>query len=218
MSLTRILFIAVLLLTSNAVSVYSMEIVEPKVGEVFSPGAKLRVVVRPAAGERILSVGIGFDELQFDGSLNAFVREYPIPNNANPGELEFKVEALTESKEIITATRKFSVALPSSVRLEGLEVDPAFLLLQMLPSGSDPKKTKIYETERIGVAGVYSDGYKRDIASSLLGTTYKSSDESIVTVDSEGLAIAKKVGRTKIVITNGGKEVSVNVIVKEKTR
>ena len=205
-----------MVLFNFAASAYAVDIVEPTVGKVFYPGSKIRVVVKPALGEKLISVGVGFDEIPFDNSVSGFVREFPVPNNANPGELEFKIEALTESKTIVVLTRKIRVVLPPTVKMDGLEIDPALLFLQKLPFGSDPKKERVYGTERIGVAGVYSDGYKRDIASSASGTKYKSGDESIVTVDAEGLAMGQKAGRAKIIITNSGKEVSVDVIVKEK--
>lgn len=206
----------VCLLSCLAANAFAIEIIEPKEGQVYNPDSIIRAVIKPALGENFLSVGIGFDEISFDNVLGAFVKEYPVPKDVNPGMVEFKVEALKESKDIITLTRKIYITLPSTVRLERMEVDPTLMFLQKLPSGSDPKKERIYGTERIGVAGIYSDSFKRDIASSSSGTTYKSSNEEIVTVDTEGLATARKTGQAKIFISNSGKEISVDVIVKEK--
>jgi hypothetical protein len=207
--------LGVLFVVGFVVRVYAMEVLEPTAGEVYYPDSKVRVVVKPSSGENIVSVGIGFDEVPFDNSLGAFVREFPMPTNALTGEVEFVVEALTESHEILTVSRKINIKLPPSVKLESIEIDPALLFLQKLPVWSDANKIRIYGTERIGVAGVYSDGYKRDIASAALGTIYRSSDESIVTVDTEGLATAKNTGLAKIFISNSGKEITVDVIVKE---
>lgn len=199
-------------------SCYGLTITKPSSGSVFHPGDKVLVKVEPSANENLKAVFI------FAGKIG-----YSTIDLFAPYELEFVIDNNFVGTDKIVASGKlvdgtiieteieFKVVLPATVKLDSLEIDPALLFLQKLPVGSDPNKIRIYGTERIGVAGVYSDGYKRDIAPSMSGTTYRSSDDSIVIVDSEGLATAKAPGRAKIFISNSGKEVSADVIVKNVT-
>lgn len=194
---------------------FAFEIVEPTEMQVYEVGTKINIVVKPSPGDKIISVGVGFDEIPFNSLKEVFAREFPISSDAIPGELEFKVDTLSDTRDVVSQTRKIKVILPRSVNLESLEIDPVFLYLQKLPIESELNDIRIYGTERIGVAGVYSDGYKRDIAPSSSGTTYRSSNESIVIVDTEGLAEAKAPGQAKIFVSNSGKEISIDVIVEE---
>ena len=52
------------------------------------------------------------------------------------------------------------------------------------------------------VYGIYSDGVTRDI--SRHGTTFSSSDPSLVSIDAEGKMIAHKAGNVSILMTNSG--------------
>lgn len=197
---------------------YGLTITKPPTGSVFHSGDKVLVNVEPSANESLQGVFI------FTGKLG-----YSTIDMFAPYELEFVVDHDFVGTDKIVASGKmvdgktveteveFKVVLPDSVRLVSLSVWPTTLILYKLPeSVIDARRKQVFETEDLSVGGVFSDGYKRSVTSASSGTTYQSSDEGIVTVDSEGLAMAKKAGRAKIVITNNGKEISVNVIVKEK--
>jgi hypothetical protein len=68
--------------------------------------------------------------------------------------------------------------------------------------------------EQLHVTGIYSDGVRRNIRSSALGTKYTSQNPSIATVDSEGMVSGHTAGKTIITVTN--KQFSSNVEVEVK--
>lgn len=203
---------------------YALEIVTPPQNTKVNPGDVVTIEVVPSPGEEI---GV----IYFDGLfgekmyLPPYIYRHKIgpqdlgnilidifslkPESAGP--FERADDAFSSSAELHLIS-----TLPDSVKLEKLSVWPTTLILYKLPdTGVDPRRKQIFETEDLSVGGLFSDGYKRSVTYSS-GTTYKSSDVGIVTVDTEGTATARKPGRAKIVIANSGKEVSVDVIVKEK--
>ena len=67
--------------------------------------------------------------------------------------------------------------------------------------------------EQLRVTGMYSDGILRDVTNSALGTTYTSSDESIVVVSQDGLLMAKAPGAAIVTARNGASETATFVLV-----
>lgn len=66
----------------------------------------------------------------------------------------------------------------------------------------------------VPVVGQYSDGVARRITGPSSGSTYRSSDDRVVTVDADGLARVVGNGRATITVTNGGKTGSLEVLVR----
>jgi len=88
------------------------------------------------------------------------------------------------------------------------------MILYKAPADLNPDDKKTLEERQITVAGIYSDGFNRQITSSSMGTTYTSSDEKIVKVDSEGKVTPQALGTANITIRNGKYSATVKVIVK----
>ena len=63
------------------------------------------------------------------------------------------------------------------------------------------------------VVGIFSDGVARQIRFESTGTTYKSSDQNVVTINPDGLLRLVGNGTATITATNRGKEASLEVIV-----
>jgi hypothetical protein len=210
-----LLFVAIVTFANSTYS-NALTITTPTPGRKFSPGDKVVVRVNTEINEDILGVFIFTYKLGYStiAMMPPYVLEFVIDETFTGKDKIVASGKLSNGKMIETEV-EFEVVLPLSIKLENLTIDPSSLFLQKLPINSDPNKIIIYGTEHIGVAGIYSDGYKRDISSASSGTIYRSSDESIVAVDSEGLATAKNAGRAKIFISNSGKEISVDAIVKE---
>jgi hypothetical protein len=197
---------------------HALEIVQPEEGQKFVAGATVRVVVKPQADEQWMGVSIGFESLQYNNTIGAYVREFPVPIDEELGTYEFKVDALSASKQIVELKRSINIILPPTVTLKKIEVNPNPAFLYKLPIGSDPNRVEIFETQDLSVSGIYSDGVQRLITLSSAGTTYASSDEKIVTVDANGKLFAKNVGVVSITIRNNGLKAIVRVIVKAKMR
>jgi chorismate synthase len=77
---------------------------------------------------------------------------------------------------------------------------------------------EILKTKEIGVAGVFSDGVRRSIKGSSFGTTYQSSNQDVVTVDSEGVLHAIGIGKAIITIRNGDQTAKTDIEVRAKAR
>lgn len=210
LKIAEIILVAVWILTNTSV-LWAFDVIEPSEGQKFELGSVIRVLIRPQTGEKIISVGVGFDEIPYNSNLGAFVREFPILKEANPGERVLKIEALSETKDILEATRKMYITLPSTVMLTGIQVERTRLYLTKVPEGT--KGARFYETKRLRVKGQYSDGVERDASNSATGTTYSTSDEKIATVDSNGLVTAVAPGTTKITVKNGDKQLVIDVAV-----
>lgn len=99
------------------------------------------------------------------------------------------------------------VMLPVATTLTGLRVnnDQKDLFLR---TGT---QRKIY------VYGQFSDGVERQVSSSGMGTTYKSNDEKVASVDNDGRVSALSPGKAKITVRNGAEALTINVDVKPKS-
>lgn len=165
----------------------ALEIVQPIEGQVFEVGSTVHVIVKPAIGENWIAVGIGFESLSYNARMGAYVRDFPLPkDDGDLGAYEFKVEALSESKQIVELKRKIVVVLPSGVMLKSIDAYPNPVFLSVLPIGSDPKRVAALGTEKLSIAGKYSDGVRRSFSDAAFNTTYTTSNERVVKVDSIG--------------------------------
>jgi len=70
------------------------------------------------------------------------------------------------------------------------------------------------DVRRLSVTGLYDDGIGRTITSPATGTTYMSSDPSIVTVSAEGALQPEINGVATVVVSNGAVQDSIPVDVR----
>jgi len=129
------------------------------------------------------------------------------------GIITFYVRAYDKSGQETELKRSLLVKLPPNVVLQSIIVDD-YKTLFKLPMGSSPEEMQRIESRQLRVKGMYSDGVKRKLTSSASGTTYTSSDETIVKVDKEGKVTAQGIGKAKITIRNGSYSATVDVVVK----
>jgi len=171
-----------------------VRIVSPVAGQQFAPGDKVSIVVEvaPSLGATDGSVGLaGLGSLKaksFTGT--RFTADFVIPNHyAGPltlwpdvwaGEtvlgpkVSIKVRPLTPPKQLSVPNRYYYVSLPRA------------------------------NPEHLSVKGRYAKGVERDLSSSASGTTYVSSNASVVSVDREGVCTVIANGLAVIAIENGG--------------
>ncbi|MCL5024393.1 MAG: Ig-like domain-containing protein [Nitrospirae bacterium] len=190
-------------------------ITEPKPGTIYHPGDRvtLRVVTDP--NEQPVAVYLYATNMQYSDLYSA-----------PPYELTFTIPADFTGKDILVASERFSddkiietqveitVILPTNITLQGINASPTFILLQKMPSGSDPNDVRAYETDSLAVSGTYSDGVKREITASASGTTYTSSNEKVVTVSPDGKVTAQGLGNATITVRNGKYSATVKIVVK----
>jgi hypothetical protein len=206
-----------IMVTSVSAS-WAFSIAEPKPGTVFHPGDKVTVLAQAAAGESVKAIW-------FYSSL----MEKTIIDTPPTFKFTFTIDADFVGKEKIIASAKLAdgsiveaestinVELPSNISIKRISVDPSIIFLSKLPTGSSANRVRIFETHRLGVGGVYSDGVQRQITSSA-GTTYTSSNETVATVSPDGLVTAKGVGTAIVTVKNGESAATVKVVVKMKDK
>ncbi len=210
-----ILKLTLLILVMNLFThnVWALTIISPKEGQVVYQGDKLTVIVKPDSGEKWEEVLLDIYPMSYNILTNEYKEEIEIPEDET-GMIDFDVLAYDKSGNKVKLTRNLFVKLPPNVVLQGIGVDPDFMVVYKLPPESDPKDIQKYEFRQIGVGGIYSDGVQRYITSSTDGTTYTSSNEQVVTVDKEGKVSAKGIGKAIITVRNGKYSATVDVVVK----
>jgi len=98
------------------------------------------------------------------------------------------------------------VKLPGSVTLMGIR------------SGDDKKSfvMRPYAVSKLSIFGRYSDGMERDVSSEEAGTTYDSTNKTIVLVNAQGYVTARGAGRAQVIVKNGGHTLQLHVTVQLK--
>ncbi len=199
----------------NSSPVSGFTIIEPISGQTYHPGDRVTLKAATGPNEQPVAVYLYATHMQYSDL-------YSTP----PYELTFTIPADFTGQDTLVASEKFSdgkiietrveinVILPSNVTLQGISVDPTFILLQKMPAGSDANKVRAFETANIGVGGMYSDGIERGLTSPAKGTTYISSNEKVATVDAEGNVTAQGLGDATITVRNGKYSATVKVVVK----
>jgi hypothetical protein len=173
--------------------------------------------VKPQPGEKWKGVAAAFEALSFDKTLGAYVGRFPVPARAQLGPREIMITALSNEDEEVKLKRNIVIVLPSNIKLQKLLVDTDPIIMTKLPPGEDPNMIRVFETEKLGVGGMYSDGVERDTSSAASGTTYQSSDEKVVKIDPNGNITAVSPGTAVITIRNGDQSAKVKVIVKQES-
>lgn len=204
--------IVVLIMSLFAHNVWALTIVSPKEGQVVYQGDRLTVIVKPETGEDWKEVLIEIVPMSYNFLTKEYKAEIEIPREKT-GVINFYVLAYDKSGKEIELKRSLFVKMFPNVVLKSIIIDD-YEVMYKLPSGSSPEEVERVETNQLYFQGMYSDGVKRKIASSASGTTYTSSDVTIVKVDTEGKMTAQGIGRAKITVKNGNHSATVIVVVK----
>lgn len=197
-----------------SVDSWAATIVSPKEDEQVDAGSWITVTVKPEPGEDWQGFIIEFKTLEYDAVNKVYKTTIQVPNDALGFRNDLRVIGVDSARNKVELTRRVFVKLPSNVVLQGIRVGEELMVLYIAPPDSSLEDRQRIETDEVSVAGIYSDGISRLITPSAMGTTYVSSDEKVVTVDSEGKLAAKALGRSKIAVRNGKYSAAVRVVVK----
>jgi len=196
-------------------SASALQMLSPKEGESVYAGSDLTIIVKPDAGESFKAVATtSFEPLIYDPLKNEYRIKIKVPQHLIGVIDDLIVIGVDMAGNEIELKRNIFVKLQPNVVLQSISLSNEIMAIRKVPQGSniiDPAKI---ETRQLGVAGIYSDGVSRQLASSAMGTTYISSDEKIATVSPEGKVTAQGVGTATITVRNGKYSTTVKVIVK----
>jgi len=209
--------IVVLIMSLFAHNVWALTIAYPIEGDTFYAGSQLTVIVKPDTNEKFETVLFGIYPMSYDPSRNEYSYSLTIPKYLSGHIDDLIVIASHVSGNVTELRRGIFVKLPSNVVLQSIVAGDAgddFVSMRKMPDGSNATDVERYETRQLTTYGRYSDGVNRELTSSASGTTYSSSDETIVKVNSEGKMAAQGLGKAKITVKNGNYSATVDVIVK----
>ncbi len=177
-----------------------IEIVRPKSGQTFQSGDRLIVEVsvqNPAL--RIFLLVTPFGTVDFPSGLRKV--ELVIPPETVGTQSVMVVAKDQQMTAMASDEVSIDVGAPKSSALTALKVEPSEFF-SIIPS-----------TSQIVVKGVYSDGATRDVTDGA-GTTFTSSNPSIVAVDEHGVMTAQASGTATITVRHQGKQARVTATVK----
>jgi len=194
---------------------FALQIISPKEGQVVYQGDRLTVIVKQDTGEDWKEMLIEAVPMSYNFLTNEYKAEIEIPRDETTGIISFFVAGYYRDGKELLLKRSLFVKLPPNVVLQSIVVfDQDYMLLYKLPAGSDPTDMQRIESRQLSVSGIYSDKVKRKLTTSASGTTYTSSNEKVVTVNSEGKITSQGFGNAKITVRNGKLSADVEVVVK----
>ena len=123
------------------------------------------------------------------------------------GAVPIEVRSINSKEVTSTASVTIHINLPPVLPLISLRIHAEQRKLVLEGVG---------EHENLQVIGEFPDGTVRFVSKEMFGTTYRSGDEQIVTVDVNGLVTAVGLGETTIQVRNGERETQAQIIVRSK--
>jgi len=215
---TKAIILIILLLFLYSQLACALEITYPTEGETLTAGSQLNIIVKPALGEKWETVLLGIYPMSYDSIKNEYSYTLTIPKNLSGYITDTIVIAADGTGKVVELKRNFFVQMPPDVVLQGIVAGGSgggrLVVLEKMPLDSSAVDIENFEREQLSVHGRYSDNVNRELTSSASGTTYTSSDETIVKVDAEGKVTAQGIGRAKITVRNGNYSATVDIIVK----
>ena len=192
----------------------SIQITAPEKSAAFRPGASMKMRIDIPPGLPVAKVT--YTLLEEDRALEdkvepppsstsetaPFEAELPIPQEAVGPYRLLAVAQVRERRGFYVLFDETSLSVMPDVPLEALRAE------------SPVRFTKtIGEVQMLTVRGVYADRIVRDLTSAATGTSYRSSDPSIVRVNADGRAQAVGEGTAEITARNQGREDKIRAVV-----
>jgi len=175
-----------------------IRIVSPVEGQVFEPGDTFQVVVEITDPSFVGGIQASIPFIgAFDDEAAPYELTVTVPERAS-GKLEVKANGFTHdgSRFHIHDAQPVTIIVRRSTPPDRLIVED-WVGIRM------PQPANDRNPPRVSVKGIYN-GVEVNLNPSVTGTTYTSSDTSIVTVDSEGVLTPVSLGRAVITVENQG--------------
>jgi len=177
-------------------------VTQPVEGSTFAPGDTVTFSVEAAPGavaSDLMIASQASPNLASSATL-PFSTTFTIPSDF-AGPLLSVVSVFDGAGTLVDVVERTIVVVPTAA-LESLEVRP-----------TDARLVRPGDERVLYVSGQYADGVERTIAALQTGTTYVSSDPTIVTVSTDGRLYAESYGQATVTVANGARSVEVAVTV-----
>ena len=169
-----------------------IQFTSPANGASVQPGEQVTVTLTTTGNltlANVLILAAGSDAVELFNS--PFTVGLPVPDNAYG---DFVISVLGEGTDGQLYSAYVTLSVQSTAVLQQVNVSPDALFLDLGTSLS------------LSVTGTYSDGTVRSLGSAAQGTTYKSSDESLLSVDENGTVTPHAVGVGYVQVTPASSE------------
>jgi hypothetical protein len=175
----------------------ALDIATPVSGAIVRSGTSVTVRVTPAAGEQITDVTFVTREGGTTAAPGVLQADVPIP--------------------IASVGPEFIVAW---ARLADGGVSVAFVQVVADPGGLQQIKVEVLplldtigEVARLQVTGIFLDGVSRDLSGADRGTTYESTNASVLAVHPSGIVQARGRGTAQVIVTSRGRSAVATIVV-----
>ncbi len=178
----------------------ALQIVAPVAGITLAPGASVTVRVVPEAGEQIATVAIGIGTESVDGTVLAS------PAGAFEATVIVPKPAVGPNFIVAVAT-----LVGGGIAFDFIDVLVEPGPLRSLILSSIPTMGRVGQVVQLFVKGVFEDGVIRTLTLPETGTTYSTSNDTVLGMHASGLIQARRKGFAEIRVTNRGKTTSAEV-------
>jgi pimeloyl-ACP methyl ester carboxylesterase len=175
---------------SGAVESASIDIESPVEGASYAPGDSVHVAVNVTGAPDVVAIATNGDDFEILEA-GPYDRTFTIPDDF-VGSYTVLVIARNADDRFATAERTVNVT--TSATLQTLRVAP----------DSDPTYLSPGVVVPLDVQGDFSDGVTRNVTAAVTGTTYESSDPTVVTVSADGELTSVGYGAATVTVANSG--------------
>lgn len=196
------------ILACFATSARAVEIISPKDGDVVPIGSEVVIQVQASPGDDIVRAYLSHsDEAMKHNDQTGYFEQRIKLRGDTLGAVPIEVRSINSKEVSSTASVTIHINLP-----------PAFPLISLRIHAEQRKLVLegIGEHENLQVIGEFPDGTVRFVSKEIFGTTYRSGDEHVVTVDANGLVTSVGFGQTTVQVRNGERETQALIIVRSK--
>ena len=214
-----VLMASALTLAIQAPEAFAFQLAEPRNGAMVRPGGMIKVKVAIPPGLPVVQVTYTLyeedrapeDKVESPPQVVAqsapFEAAVPVPLEAAGGMRLLAVAQVAERRGQYVLFDEITFRVEPAAALTGLQAEVPVRFSQTLG-----------EVKFLSVRGKYADKVVRDLTPGHTNTAYRSSNDKIVRVNSDGRAQAVGVGNAEIVASNNRKEFKVPVVVQPENR
>jgi len=195
----RVLFLAAAAL-ALCTPAEALHVVSPAPGTVVKPGDLVDLVLALDPGEASTNVGV-----MSDGQAVQAMQDGPVWR----GKVRIATE--TVGGDLLVG---YAVLTGGGVAFADVQVTVDAGAVRSLFLDVPLKFTHAGETAGVEVRGLFVDNVLRDLSDPALGTTYSSSDSTVLAVDAGGVVQARSSGDAVLTVTSGGHEVTAKIQVR----
>jgi hypothetical protein len=179
----------------------ALQILSPAPGATVTPGSLVRVVLMPSPGEAITEIAVtaGF----------AAHKAVPAATPAGAFEAQVRIPIDDVGPRFIVALATLAEGTSAAMEYVPVTVDPG--PLRQLFVSAPPTMNAVGQIFDLDVTGLFEDGVLRRLTQPDRGTTYASTDDTVLGVHPSGMIQARSQGSAVVTVSNRGRQATASV-------